>query len=464
MDKLSKYKSKRDFNKTTEPFGKVTKNRNKLRFCVQHHASRRDHYDFRLEYNGVLISFAIPRGPSYNPSDKRLAVHVEDHPLSYRNFEGTIPKGEYGGGTVMLWDYGYWEPLPERKIDFKKGPIKFALKGKRLLGSWTLAKLEDNNWLLIKEKDNIETFNNIKEYNTSIKTGRTMEEIANNAPKKFIDDNLLINGVRITNPDKIIFKKSKVTKLDIVLYYISIAQQMLPYLENRPISVIRAPSGTSGTKFFKKHLENNDKYLGKVKILSSSDKDDYYYIKDIKGLISEVNMNSYEFHIWGSKVPRLKHPDVLVFDLDPDEKLSLKKLRDGVRDLKSILDELKLESFLKTSGGKGYHIVVPISNMTLKNYKTIAQNIAELMETKWPQKYTTNIRKEARKGKIFIDYLRNSFGATSVAPYSLRLRKKTTVSMPIAWEDLDKYKPDSFTIKDIDYIISSKNPWPNFKL
>ena len=173
-------------------------------------------------------------------------------------------------------------------------------------------------------------------------------------------------------------------------------------------------------------------------------------------------MNSYEFHIWGSKIPRLKHPDILVFDLDPDEKMSLKKVREGVRDLKSILDDLKLDSYLKTSGGKGYHIVVPISNVTLKEYKQIALNIAKLMEAKWPEKYTSNIRKESRKGKIFIDYLRNSFGATSVAPYSLRLRKKPTISVPISWEELDEVKPDSYTIKDIDIILKKPNPWSNF--
>jgi len=192
------------------------------------------------------------------------------------------------------------------------------------------------------------------------------------------------------------------------------------------------------------------------------EKDDYYYIKNIEGLMNEVQMNSYEFHIWGSKVPRLKHPDLLVFDLDPDELMSLKKIRDGVRDLKSILDDLKLDSYLKTSGGKGYHIVVPISNVTLKEYKEIALNIAKLMEAKWPDKYTSNIRKESRKGKIFIDYLRNSFGATSVAPYSMRLRKKPTISVPIPWSDLDNVKPDSYTIKDINELLKKPNPWPKF--
>ena len=141
---LKKYNEKRNFKKTKEPKGKISKQSSKLHFVVQHHLARKDHFDFRLEWNGTLKSWAVPKGPSYNTIDKRLAIRVEDHPLDYRNFEGTIPKGEYGGGTVMLFDYGYWEPLKDSQIDFKKGPIKFTLKGQRLKGSWTLVKIEND--------------------------------------------------------------------------------------------------------------------------------------------------------------------------------------------------------------------------------------------------------------------------------------------------------------------------------
>ena len=132
MKELQKYNEKRNFKKTKEPVGKKQKSAKKLHFVVQHHMARKDHFDVRLEWNGVLKSWAVPKGPSYNPKDRRLAVKVEDHPLNYRNFEGTIPKGEYGGGTVMLWDEGYWEPITS-KVSFKK-PIKFLLHGKRLKG------------------------------------------------------------------------------------------------------------------------------------------------------------------------------------------------------------------------------------------------------------------------------------------------------------------------------------------
>ena len=455
MSKLSEYNKKRNFNKTKEPIGKNSKRVNKLRFCVQHHIARKDHYDLRLEWNGILISWAVPKGPSYNPKDKRLAIMVEDHPIDYHNFEGTIPKGEYGGGTVMLWDKGYWEPIKGNKPDFKEGPVKFILKGKRLKGKWTLVKLKsDNNWLLIKDEDEYHLYDDINEFNTSIKTDRTMEEIANNIKK-----------IEITSPDKIIYKNPKVTKMDIINYYQKVAKHMLPFIQNRLFSTIRYPNGANGDKFYKKHFENIHKFLGKKKINDNSDhQNDYYYIKDINGLISEVQMNSYEFHICGCHESDLRHADMLVFDLDPDEYLSLAKLREGVKDLKSILDEYKLESFLKTSGGKGYHIVVPLKGkVTWKNARKIAKNIAKLMETKWPDKYTSNMKKERRKGKIFIDWVRNTKGATSVAPYSLRVRKKLTVSMPISWNDLDKIKPDEITIEQALKRIKRRDPWENLK-
>ena len=382
--KLVEYNKKRNFDKTHEPRGRKEKNSRKLRFVVQHHIARKDHYDLRLEWDGVLKSWAVPKGPSYNPKDKRLAVMVEDHPISYRNFEGIIPKGEYGAGTVMLWDYGTWEVLDGKKPNFKKGIIKFKLYGKRLKGFWTLVLMDEDNWLLIKDEDEFHLYNDILEFNTSVKTGRTMAEIAGEK-----------TTIELTNPDKVIFKNPKVTKKDIFNYYEKVAERMLPYVENRLISTIRLPDGVGGTPFYKKHFENVGNYLGVKKLKGNYDaRNDYYYIKDINGIMQEVQMNSYEFHIWGSKVDDVNHADILVFDLDPDENLSLSKLREGVKDLKKILDDYNLESFLKTSGGKGYHIVVPLRNKTTwKNARGIARNIAKIMEATWPDKYTSNMKK-----------------------------------------------------------------------
>lgn len=448
MNKLTKYNSKRNFNITSEPIGKISKKNKKLTFCAQHHIARKDHYDFRLEYNGTMSSWAIPKGPSYNPKDKRLAIKVEDHPISYKNFEGTIPKGEYGAGTVMLFDLGYY-----KIIKYEKNLIKVILYGKRLKGMWTLTHFKDDNWLLIKDHDFYENYIDITKYKRSIKTNRTMKEIKDNEKKK---------EILLTSPNKKII--GNITKKVIFNYYKKVAPYMMPYLENRIISVVKAPSGINNKIFFKKHLENQKRYLEKINISSKNDKEkDYYYILDEIGLLSEVQMNSYEFHIWGSNASNKNKPNMMVFDLDPDKSLSFDKLRLGVKYLKEILDNLNLKSFLKTSGGKGYHICIPFkNNLTWKKFYKISEDIANIIENTHSELFTTNNRKEKRKNKIFIDYLRNQKSATFVAPYSVRLRKNAPVSMPIAWNELDKIKPNEITIYKAIKRLKKKDPWKDF--
>ncbi|HHZ00684.1 MAG TPA: DNA ligase, partial [Tissierellia bacterium] len=190
---LKEYNQKRNFEKTTEPEGKPEYSEDSLRFVVQHHLASRDHFDFRLEWKGVLLSWAVPKGPSYNTRDKRLAVRVEDHPLEYRNFEGTIPKEEYGGGVVMIWDEGYWEPYVNVEDGLSEGMLKFVLKGKRLKGKWALVRMKgkageaSDNWLLLKEKDEYaKDEEGISKYTSSIRTGRTMAEIEEGQGEKFV--------------------------------------------------------------------------------------------------------------------------------------------------------------------------------------------------------------------------------------------------------------------------------------
>ena len=190
--KLTEYNQKRNFGRTAEPEGITDDSGEQLRFVVQHHIARKDHYDFRLEWNGVLLSWAVPKGPSYNTRDKRLAIKVEDHPLEYRNFEGTIPKGEYGGGVVMLWDEGIWEPYGNVEEGLNEGVLKCTLYGVRLKGKWALIRLRSkkgeskDNWLLLKEKDEfIKSEAGITEFTTSIRTGRTMSEIEAGQEKSF---------------------------------------------------------------------------------------------------------------------------------------------------------------------------------------------------------------------------------------------------------------------------------------
>lgn len=864
VTELGDYNRKRNFEKTIEPEGRKAETEDKtaeisdgLRFVVQHHMARKDHYDFRLEHGGVLLSWAVPKGPSYNTRDRRLAIKVEDHPLEYRNFEGTIPKGEYGGGVVMLWDEGFWEPLVDVEEGLRTGALKFVLNGRRLKGRWALVRIKGrtdekkDNWLLLKEKDEyVMASDGISEFITSVRTGRTMKEIEegeddkstrnpfdrtsvqlaklvdtipdgdgwiyemkydgyrilayiegsnvrlmsrngndytgrfqsvatsladwadgrtmvldgemtvidergktdfqalqnylknprghrltyivfdllaldgndlrgqqlikrkealeqlmkgapenlwysrhvagngeesfaaacklgmegivgkkaesvysgtrngdwiklkcdkrqefviggytlsdkrtsgfsslllgayegddliyvgrtgtgfseaemkriaeqlngirrsaspfktvpkarsneriiwvepdmaaevkfaewteenllrhasfkglrtdkdpkdikieimdradkaeakeadagdntdrsvkakmedkterpakskktvkaaevgkeenkeikdkphmslkknNIRPQKSGSSDLTIAGVRVTHPDKVLFDDPQITKEDVIRYYESVSGRMLPFVSNRILSIVRCPKGISQTCFYKKHSGSDSKGVVTVSISSNDeDKEDYFYIENKVGLVSEAQMGTLEFHIWGSRVDELERPDVMVFDLDPDEGMELDRVRRGVKDLKSILDELSLNSYLKTSGGKGYHVVVPFKPLASWDaFRDFARRIAEVMEQKWPDFYTSNIRKAKRTDKIFIDWIRNTRGATSIAPYSLRARKGAKVSMPIAWDELDAVAPDDVDMKDALLRMEKADPWKDFFL
>lgn len=802
--KLEEYNRKRNFEKTEEPEGESKNPEERLKFVVQHHIARRDHFDFRLEWDGVLLSWAVPKGPSYDTHDKRLAVQVEDHPLEYRNFEGLIPKGEYGGGVVMLWDEGFWEPQADAAEGLRTGSLKFILKGKRLKGKWALIRMKAkanetrSNWLLLKEKDDYsKTGDGISGFTTSIRTGRTLEEIekgegekftrnpfekadvqlarlvgtvpegedwlyevkydgyrilafleGNNVrlqtrsgsdytdrfpevanslidlaagramvldgevavtdvhgrtdfqalqnymkapkgknciyivfdllaldgadlrgqrlidrkealgtlmesspknlyycqhikgngkesfaaagqanlegivgkkadsvysgtrngdwiklkcdkrqefviggytlsdkktsgvsslllgvykgeelvyagragtglsarsaaelehqfkslergsapfsqapqerthekitwleprlvaeikfaqwteenllrqasfkglrtdkvpkdikkeeaddeaqpqasaenvekPMKAADDDLIIEGVKITHPEKIMFYDPDITKADVIRYYEKAAAHMLPYVSHRILSIVRCPKGISQSCFFKKHPGSDSKGVVSVSIpTNDGETEDYFYIENVSGLISEAQMGTLEFHTWGSRIDKLENPDIMVFDLDPDEGMDLETVRQGVKDVKSILAELSLNSYLKTSGGKGYHVVVPFKPVASWDvFHDFAKRIAEVMEQKWPERYTSNIRKEKRKNKIFIDWIRNGRGATSVSPYSIRAREGAKVSMPIAWDELETVAPDGITMEDALRRIGGNDPWKDF--
>ena len=852
--KLNEYNLKRNFDRTSEPEGITEAAQEGLRYVVQHHLARRDHYDFRLEWDGALLSWAVPKGPSYNTRDKRLAIKVEEHPLEYRNFEGTIPKGQYGGGVVMLWDEGYWEPYGDVDDGLSAGMLKFVLHGSRLKGKWALVRLKEkderlkgkgdetkdtkDNWLLLKEKDQYaQTEVGISEFTTSIRSGRTMPEIEEGEDEKFtrnpfgntgvqlaqlvhaipkgedwlyelkydgyrilayiegnsvwlitrngkdyserfryiasslvewaggramildgeiavidaagktdfqalqnymknpqaqnlsyivfdllaldgadlrgqrlldrketladlmkdapenlhysrhvrgngqesfrvacktgmegivgkkadsvysgsrngawiklkcdnrqefviggytlsnrktsgvsslllgvyedgnlvyagragtglsesdikdlerkfagmqrmespfqrvpksrstekitwlepglvaeikfaewtkenllrhasfkglrtdknprdikkekaddetqlqssapeavkeaeramdvnanrpinspindgntnsiindadgksifkanriIDANtkgMVIAGIKISNPDKVIFADPEHTKGDVIQYYAQVAERMLPYVSHRILSIVRCPKGISETCFYKKHPGPGS--LGIVTIpISTGDgeMEDYFYIENISGLIAEAQMNTLEFHTWGSRVDELEKPDMMVFDLDPDEGMDLSRVRQGVRDIKSILAELYLNSYLKTSGGKGYHVVVPLKPAAeWDRFHDFAKGVAEVMAQKWPDRYTSNVRKVKRTNKIFIDWIRNARGATSIAPYSLRARKGAGVSMPITWDELDTVDPDSVNMAEALRRIGGDDPWKDF--
>ena len=790
----SEYNRKRNFERTSEPPERPGKRRSKagaLCFVVQKHDARRLHYDFRLELDGTLKSWAVPKGPSLDPRDKRLAVHVEDHPLDYAGFEGSIPEGSYGAGDVIVWDQGIWQPQGDPAAGYAAGKLKFTLIGEKLAGDWTLVRTrlrgssDKQQWLLIKERDDIarpsNEYNIVEAQPQSVisgalvggpsktprrkttnrpKTATVVSEVfpaslapqlatlvdrppegdwlyevkldgyriltriadgevrlftrnghdwtqrlplqakaldklglqdswldgevvalsdeglpdfqqlqnafeigrshdlvyflfdapfingedlrqtpletrrdrlksllgsARNSPLRFSEaftanhrdiiesacamslegvigkrsgslyvprrspdwiklkcrlrqefvivghtrpqgsrsdfgalllavngedglryagrvgtgfgeaalkdihqrlrklargdsplagkltaaqargvswvepklvgevefaewtregivrqasfialrsdkpatqivrerpsmapvtapgksgakaagkkttDKPVVAGVTISNPQRVIDPESGTTKLELAEFYASIADWLLPFLNNRPVALLRAPEGVGGEQFFQKHAERlaipNIKHLdpkldpGHARLME---------IDSLQALVGAAQMGCIEFHTWGATSERIETPDHFVLDLDPDPALPWRSMLEATQLTLTVLDELGLQAFLKTSGGKGIHIIVPLARRAdWDTVKAFTKALAQFMTGQLPERFTATSGPKNRIGKIFIDYLRNARGASTVAAYSARARPGLPVSVPIGRDELD---------------------------
>jgi bifunctional non-homologous end joining protein LigD len=261
-------------------------------------------------------------------------------------------------------------------------------------------------------------------------------------------------GVTISNPDRVIYPEDNLTKADLADYYAAVEPLIMIDVADRPMTLIRCPQGRAKKCFFQKH--DSGTFGPDVKHVPIKEKDghleDYLYFEDIKGLLACVQMGTVEFHGWGSKVERLEYPDRLVFDLDPDVGLDFGKVKQAAVRLQALLADLGLKTFPLLSGGKGLHVVAPLdASKDWPTVKSFADRFSRAIAEAEPTMFTANIRKVERKGRIFLDWLRNQRGATAVMPYSARAREGAPVAAPIAWEELDKYKGGNhFTIRDAD--------------
>lgn len=778
---LDTYQRMRDFRSTPEPRGRRAAARGAGRFVIQKHAARRLHYDFRLEWDGVFRSWAIPKGPSLDPGEKRMAVEVEDHPLSYGSFEGVIPAGQYGAGSVQIWDRGKWNPVGDAARGLREGKLKFTLEGEKLQGGFTLVRMRPRGdekkaaWLLIKEKDSaartaadfavveqrgesvvkrrrgraapplllapqlatlvevppegddwryelkldgyrlltridpqgVRCFtrsgqdwsaklpkivaavhglglapgwldgeiivlddNGVPDFQllqNAFERDRTVEiryflfdlpfydghdlredgldqrrerlrQLLGNKrqervsfsatlagdPRQLLDaaraagfegligkradapyhsgrnrdwiklkaglrqefviggftdpqgsraglGSLLLGvydaagslryagnvgtgfdqktlgalrarleaiesrkspfqdgpekvgtvkrvvphwtrpklvaevafagwtgkgsvrhgvfhglrddkpprqvvretaravqpkGMKITHPERVVDKTTGITKGELVAYYAAVASLLLPHLDDRPVSLLRAPDGVAGGKFFQKHAEARA-MPGLLSLPRSLDPGHapLLVIPTRLALLSAAQMNVIELHTWNATASRITNPDRMVFDLDPGEGVEWSAVRESAQLLHALLDELKLRSFLKSSGGKGLHVVVPLQpQLGWDQVKAFSRRVVDHLAKTIPQRFVAKSGPRNRIGRVFVDYLRNGRGATTACAWSARARAGMGISVPLDWDELPDLRPMPWTVSNHEDRLSVGNaPWKQYE-
>ena len=427
----------------------------------------------------MLASWAVTRGPSANPSDKRLAVRTEDHPLSYADFEGEIPKGEYGGGTVILWESTTYSPVngdPGQALE--KGEIKFLAHGERMRGGWVLVRMKTKekaeNWLLIKERDAFAEDDDTlaTRYPSSITTGRDQASIARGgAPKaptktarKAPREEVLMSKppspsmpkVRpappgaelspITHADRVVFPQDGVTKGDVAAHYERVAARMSPHLQNRIVSLIRAPETIEAEMFFQRHpLKGMTAGVVSVDVGDET----YMALNGAEGLHTAAQFGAIEIHGWMSRLATPDHPDRMIFDLDPDPKVDFAAVKTAAKDIAAGLDAIGVRTWPLVTGGKGIHVVAPLDGaLTTEEVEEFAHHFAGGLARQEPQRFVATMSKARREGRIFIDWMRNKRAATAILPWSLRARPGAPVATPVSWSALARLtSAAAFSIK-----------------
>lgn len=276
-----------------------------------------------------------------------------------------------------------------------------------------------------------------------------------------------IAGVRITHPDRVIYPLQGVTKRDLARFYETIADWILPQVRGRPTSLVRCPEGIAKGCFYQKHVGVwAPAALRRVRIQEKRKVGEYLVVEDLAGLIGLVQIGILEIHTWNAVVERLEQPDRLVFDLDPGDGVMWRDVVAGARRVREVLGGIGLESFLKTTGGKGLHVVVPIeSGPGWPECLGFARALAETLAREAPHQFTATVAKRERRGRIYVDYLRNARGATAVAAYSTRARPGAPVSTPVTWDEVGRRRPDAYTVATIPRRLSAlrRDPWGGYE-
>lgn len=468
---LREYRKKRDFKRTAEPRGGGRKTHSRAPvFVVQKHDATSRHYDFRLEVGGVLKSWAVPKGPSLDPKQKRLARATEDHPLDYAEFEGVIPQGEYGAGPVLVWDRGAYENLTEEDgspVPLSKaldgGHIVVGLHGEKLGGAFALTRFKNgnsqDNWLLVKMKDKYADGRRkpLSTQPESVLTGRKIEQVGIRAKAG------LQTPVKFSRVDKVFFPRPKITKGDLIEYYIDIAPTLLRHTKYRPIVMQRFPDGIGKKGFYHKNVpESFPDWIERVNVQKEGGHVTHLLCNDPATLAFIVNQGCITPHTWLSRRDALKSPDQLVFDLDPQTD-GFEGVRDAAFALRELLQELGLEPYVKTTGSRGVHVLVPLDGSSgFDDARAFAQDVAEELTARRSDLVTVEQRKSKRGGKVFIDTARNAYAQTMAPAYAVRPKPGAPVSTPVDWRELRSKDLDarSYHLRNVRERLAQKDdPW-----
>lgn len=511
-ERLSPYRRKRRAGRTPEPSvvepspHTAPPADTARRFVVQRHRARRLHYDVRFELDGVLVSFAVPKGPTLDPNARRMAVHVEDHPIEYLDFEGVIPAGEYGGGDVIVWDAGTWEPVgtDDPAAAIERGDFHADLHGQKLNGRIALVRnqrAKGDQWLLIHKRDEHAVVGwDPEAHPESVQSGRTNDEVARRPAARWRSDRPAASAreeliptfapaspdelaalerlgtkgtwtfagrqLRLTNLDKQLFAgrddEPPVTKRDLIRYAASMAPLIVAYLAGRPLNMRRHPDGAERPGFWHKQLPAHaPEWLGRWtnEEADPGETTEYLVVDEPAALVWAANFGALEWHAWTSRTESPHRPSYALIDIDPGERSGWEDVLTLAHLYRTALEHLGVESRAKLTGGRGLHIWVPVveqysfdqtRDWVEQVSRTIGAVVPELVSWKWEVR--------DRAGLARLDYTQNAINKTLVAPYSPRARTGAPVSAPIAWDELDdpSLRPDRWTIRTIGQRVAEK--------
>ncbi|MCR1785679.1 ATP-dependent DNA ligase [Nocardioides carbamazepini] len=493
-DLLATYRRKRDFTRTSEPAGAPPPSGG-ARFVVQRHRASRLHYDLRFEIDGVLVSWAVPKGPTLDPGVRRLAMHVEDHPVEYLHFEGVIPSGQYGGGDVIVWDTGTWEPVKteDPRAAVRDGELRAEVHGQKLHGRLVLVRTgtdgDRERWMLLHKHDAHAVDGwDPEDHPRSVLTGRTNDDVAadpdrrwrSGAPAAEAEEALLPEPLpdetldelasldregtwevfgrrlRLTHLDKVLFPgEPPVTKRELLAYTARIAPVALPYLAGRPLNLHRYPDGATGKGFWhRQRPEHAPAWLGAWdNPAADPDETTTYVVADEPAaLVWAASFGALEWHPWTSRAEAPDEPTYALVDIDPGERTTWEEVLTLARLHRTALDHLGVTARPKVTGRSGIQIWIPVAPGSTftdtrawveRLSRTVGKVVPDLVSWKWEVR--------ARGGRARLDYTQNAVNKTLVAPYSPRAAAGAPVSVPIGWGELDDpgLRPDRWTIRTV---------------